>query len=49
MCSASMLTNRYAQLHQDGVQTPEFAEEIDKLMPHFGPGSGAWYSMLRKH
>ncbi|KAL7813089.1 hypothetical protein V8C26DRAFT_172243 [Trichoderma gracile] len=37
------------ELHEDGTQTDAFAEEINKLQPYFGPGSGAWYAMLRQH
>ncbi|CAM1507488.1 Fc.00g071290.m01.CDS01 [Cosmosporella sp. VM-42] len=37
------------ELHQDGTKTAQFAEEIDKLMPYFGPGTGAWYVTFRKH
>ncbi|KAH6988140.1 hypothetical protein BKA56DRAFT_578417 [Ilyonectria sp. MPI-CAGE-AT-0026] len=37
------------ELHQDGTETPVFAEEIRKLMPYFGPGSGAWYVNFKKH
>lgn len=38
-----------AQLHEDGTKTPEFTEEIVKLAPYFGNGTGAWYTSLRKH
>ncbi|KAK9366687.1 hypothetical protein V1509DRAFT_628781 [Lipomyces kononenkoae] len=37
------------ELHQDGSKTAIFAEEMDKLSPYFGRGSGAWYVMFRKH
>ncbi|PNP45087.1 hypothetical protein TGAM01_v206810 [Trichoderma gamsii] len=37
------------ELHEDGTQTEAFSEEINQLQPYFGPGSGAWYAMLRKH
>ncbi|KAL6872167.1 hypothetical protein J3F83DRAFT_734022 [Trichoderma novae-zelandiae] len=37
------------ELHEDGTQTEAFAEEINKLQPYFGHGSGAWYTMLRQH
>ncbi|KAF7553485.1 hypothetical protein G7Z17_g3608 [Cylindrodendrum hubeiense] len=37
------------ELHQDATETPIFAEEIGKLIPYFGPGSGAWYVAFRKH
>ncbi|KAM0453084.1 hypothetical protein ACHAPV_009199 [Trichoderma viride] len=37
------------ELHEDGTQTEAFSEEINKLQPYFGPGSGAWYAMLRQH
>ncbi|KAM0263919.1 hypothetical protein ACHAQJ_000954 [Trichoderma viride] len=37
------------ELHEDGTQTEAFSEEINKLQPYFGPGSGAWYTMLRQH
>ena len=37
------------QLHEDGTRTEAFAEEINKLLPYFGPDSGAWYAMLRQH
>ncbi|KAL7893356.1 hypothetical protein HDV63DRAFT_387812 [Trichoderma sp. SZMC 28014] len=37
------------ELHEDGTQTEVFSEEINRLQPYFGPGSGAWYAMLRKH
>ncbi|KAL7803300.1 hypothetical protein V8C44DRAFT_344575 [Trichoderma aethiopicum] len=36
------------ELHEDGTQTEAFAEEINNLQPYFGPGSGAWYAILRK-
>ncbi|KAL7953426.1 hypothetical protein V8C34DRAFT_318191 [Trichoderma compactum] len=26
-----------------------FSNELDKLQPYFGPGSGAFYTMLRQH
>ena len=51
--SLSMQKSKYAdtrtQLHEDATRTPEFAEEIQKLMPHFGPGTGAWYAALKRH
>lgn len=34
------------ELHEDATETAEFAEEIVKLRPHFGPGTGAWYARL---
>ncbi|KAL6903302.1 hypothetical protein GGI43DRAFT_401679 [Trichoderma evansii] len=37
------------ELHEDGTQTEAFSEEINRLQPYFGPGSGAWYTMLRHH
>ncbi|CAL5870101.1 uncharacterized protein PFLUO_LOCUS4335 [Penicillium psychrofluorescens] len=37
------------ELHEDASLTPEFAVEIDKLKPHFGPGTGAWYALFKKH
>ncbi|TFB00810.1 hypothetical protein CCMA1212_007542, partial [Trichoderma ghanense] len=37
------------ELHEDGTQTEAFAEEISKLQPYYGPGSGAWYAMLRQN
>ncbi|KAL7934751.1 hypothetical protein V8C35DRAFT_301748 [Trichoderma chlorosporum] len=37
------------ELHEDGTQTEAFLEEINKLRESFGPGSGAWYTMLRQH
>ncbi|KAL7906559.1 hypothetical protein GGI35DRAFT_111286 [Trichoderma velutinum] len=37
------------ELHEDGTQTEAFSEEIEKLQPYFGPGSGAFYTMLRQH
>ncbi|KAK3356563.1 hypothetical protein B0T25DRAFT_536995 [Lasiosphaeria hispida] len=37
------------ELHEDAAKTPEFAEEIIKLAPHFGPGTGAWYAKLRQY
>ncbi|KAH8128145.1 hypothetical protein ACSS6W_011058 [Trichoderma asperelloides] len=37
------------ELHEDGTQTEAFSEEINRLQPYFGPGSGAWYTMLRQH
>ncbi|KPM39258.1 hypothetical protein AK830_g7323 [Neonectria ditissima] len=37
------------ELHEDATKTPEFAEEISKLAPYFGPGTGAWYVCFRKH
>ncbi|KAK9449216.1 uncharacterized protein V1518DRAFT_417423 [Limtongia smithiae] len=37
------------ELHQDGTKTPVFAEELDKIGPYFGPGSGAWYVSFKKH
>ncbi|KAM6484802.1 hypothetical protein HDV62DRAFT_404587 [Trichoderma sp. SZMC 28011] len=37
------------ELHEDGSQTEAFSEEIDKLQPYFGLGSGAFYTMLRQH
>ncbi|KAH8797349.1 hypothetical protein F5884DRAFT_815097 [Xylogone sp. PMI_703] len=38
-----------AELHQDGSTTPYFAEEMEKLQPWFGPGTGAFYVTFRKH
>lgn len=35
--------------HERGTQTKEFAEELTKLMPYFGSGSGAWYVKFEKH
>ncbi|KEF59653.1 uncharacterized protein A1O9_04499 [Exophiala aquamarina CBS 119918] len=37
------------QLHQAATKTPLFAEEIDKLAPYFGPGTGAFYVNFTKH
>ncbi|KAH7136323.1 hypothetical protein EDB81DRAFT_801951 [Dactylonectria macrodidyma] len=37
------------ELHQDASETSVFAEEIDKLMPYFANGTGAWYVSFRKH
>ncbi|KAJ9603264.1 hypothetical protein H2200_012042 [Cladophialophora chaetospira] len=37
------------ELHHKYSQTALFAEEIDKLAPHFGPGTGAWYVKFEKH
>ncbi|KAL7947627.1 hypothetical protein V8C42DRAFT_290311 [Trichoderma barbatum] len=37
------------ELHEDGTQTEAFSEEINNLQNFFGPGSGAWYTMLRQH
>ncbi|KAL7918249.1 hypothetical protein ACQKWADRAFT_304713 [Trichoderma austrokoningii] len=37
------------ELHEDGTQTEAFLEEINRLQPYFGPGSGAWYAMFRQH
>lgn len=37
------------QHHEHATTTKEFAEELIKLMPHFGPGSGAWYVKFDKH
>ncbi|KAL6694345.1 hypothetical protein J3F84DRAFT_376595 [Trichoderma pleuroticola] len=37
------------ELHEDGTQTAAFGEEIGKLQPYFGPGSGAFYTLLRQH
>ncbi len=41
--------NLSVQLHQDALATPKVAEELNKLMPFLGPGSGAWYAMFKKH
>ncbi|KAI5459013.1 hypothetical protein BGZ63DRAFT_415688 [Mariannaea sp. PMI_226] len=35
--------------HQRGTKTEVFAEELTKLMPYFGPGTGAWYVKFEKH
>lgn len=35
--------------HDAYSATPLFAEEIDKLLPWFGPGTGAWYVKFAKH
>ncbi|KAH7160437.1 hypothetical protein B0J13DRAFT_541119 [Dactylonectria estremocensis] len=37
------------ELHQDATETSAFAEEIDKLMPYFGNGTGAWYVSFKKY
>jgi hypothetical protein len=37
------------QLHQAATKTPLFAEEIDKLAPYFGTGTGAFYVSFTKH
>ncbi|KAL6249877.1 hypothetical protein RBB50_003733 [Rhinocladiella similis] len=37
------------ELHQAATKTALFAEEIDKLSPYFGPGTGAFYVSFRKH
>ncbi|KAK5988347.1 hypothetical protein PT974_12498 [Cladobotryum mycophilum] len=47
--AAYLLGWESVELHQDASATEIFAEEIDKLMPYFGPGSGAWYVSFRKH
>ncbi|EXJ66094.1 uncharacterized protein A1O5_10709 [Cladophialophora psammophila CBS 110553] len=35
--------------HQEFSNTPLFFEEINKLAPYFGPGTGAWYVMFERH
>ncbi|CAK7212629.1 hypothetical protein SEUCBS140593_001567 [Sporothrix eucalyptigena] len=35
--------------HDAYSRTALFDEEIDKLMPWFGPGTGAWYVNFEKH
>ncbi|KAH6891477.1 hypothetical protein B0T10DRAFT_560719 [Thelonectria olida] len=35
--------------HERATKTEVFAEELTKLLPHFGPGSGAWYVKFEKH
>ncbi|RFU31630.1 hypothetical protein B7463_g4721, partial [Scytalidium lignicola] len=37
------------ELHQDASATPVFTEEMDKLQPWFGPGTGAFYVSFKKH
>ncbi|KIW50287.1 hypothetical protein PV05_11889 [Exophiala xenobiotica] len=37
------------ELHQAATKTALFAEEIDKLAPYFGPGTGAFYVSFRRH
>jgi hypothetical protein len=38
-----------SQHHHAYARTALFAEEIDKLAPHFGPGTGAWYVRFERH
>lgn len=35
--------------HDAYSATPLFDEEIDKLQPYFGAGTGAWYVKFEKH
>ncbi|KIX95074.1 uncharacterized protein Z520_09384 [Fonsecaea multimorphosa CBS 102226] len=35
--------------HQEYATTSLFFEEINKLRPYFGPGTGAWYVKFEKH
>ncbi|KIW27608.1 uncharacterized protein PV07_07334 [Cladophialophora immunda] len=35
--------------HQEYSNTPLFFEEINKLAPYFGSGTGAWYVRFEKH
>lgn len=45
----SQANNPLLQHHHKYSQTALFAEDIDKLAPHFGPGTGAWYVKFEKH
>jgi len=46
----SRLTVRVVtQKHEAASKTELFFEEMSKLMPWFGPGSGAWYVVFEKH
>lgn len=44
-----MAVLRVKQLHQAATKTPLFAEEINKLSPYFGAGTGAFYVTFTKH
>ncbi|KIW70702.1 hypothetical protein PV04_02947 [Phialophora macrospora] len=35
--------------HHAYARTALFAEEVDKLAPHFAPGTGAWYVRFERH